>query len=74
MRYYGEDYSQELKRSISAVRDVVETRNYAVPINTAPVTSDRYGIRNQGIRASRQAYSHISDITSGSSRYILCGC
>ncbi|MBO7453180.1 MAG: hypothetical protein J6U54_22845 [Clostridiales bacterium] len=62
MRYYGEDYSQELKRSISAVRDVVETRNYAVPINTAPVTSDRYGIRNQGISASRQAYSHISDI------------
>ena len=62
MRYYGEDYLQELNRSISAVRDSVETRNYAVPINTAPVGNEHHMIRERGVNASRQAGMHIIKI------------
>ena len=62
MRYYGEDYSQELERTISAVRDSVEARNYAMPIDNAPIRSDHYGIKYQGVNASRQAVLHVLKI------------
>ncbi|MBO7453175.1 MAG: hypothetical protein J6U54_22820 [Clostridiales bacterium] len=62
MRYYGEDYYQELKISIATVRDSVEDRNYAQPIQTAPISDDRYRIQSRGVNESRKAMKHIAKI------------
>ena len=62
MRYYGEDYYQELKISIATVRDSVEDRDYAQPIRTAPISDDRYRIQSRGVDESRKAMKHIVKI------------
>ena len=62
MRYYGEEYSQELKRSIAAVRSSVDSGNYSYPIQTAVIRDDRFGIKERGVVASRQAMIHVAQV------------
>lgn len=62
MRYYGNDYLQELVREITAARDCVSYQNYALPVERTEVDLGQERQKHNGLVAARDAYTHISDI------------
>ena len=55
MRYYGEDYLQELTRSINAAYDSVDRSNYSLPIRNTYVNSKRYGMKEHSAQIAQSA-------------------
>lgn len=74
MRYYGEDYKQELKASINAVRESADSPSYCIPINNIEVSPKRYGLKNHDIEVARKASFHVAQIKSKLTRLeeVLC--
>ncbi|MBO7453185.1 MAG: hypothetical protein J6U54_22870 [Clostridiales bacterium] len=62
MRYYGEDYLQDLKRSITAAYGSVDRTNYSLPIRNTYVNSKRRGMKDRSAQIAQNATGSFASV------------
>ena len=62
MRYYGEEYLNDVTRTIAATKNAVDSPDYKIPIENSFVKDNRYELKQRGVDIAGNAFRHVNDL------------